>query len=325
MEKVHHRTIKANGINIHIAEQGTGPLVILCHGFPELWYSWRHQLSALAEAGYHAVAPDQRGYGRTDRPVDIDAYTIFHLTGDMVGLIHALGEEQAVIAGHDWGSRIAWHCALLRPDMFRGVVLSSVPYVPRCGDESDTRPTDKMRLMAGDKQFYQLYFQEPGKAEAELEADVRKTLLTLFYSGSANASPEQSLRFFFEKSEKFLDTASPPDILPDWITEQDISFFVKEFTRTGFSGGLNWYRNLDTLWEQTYFLMKAKIFQPVLYVGGEKDAVITNPMYKKALENLNTSCPNLTKKVFIPDAGHWVQQEQPEYINKLYIEFLENL
>jgi len=325
MDKIRHRTIKTNGINMHIAEKGSGPLVILCHGFPELWYSWRHQLSALAEAGYHAVAPDQRGYGRTDKPISLDAYDIFQLTGDIVGLIQALGEDQAVIAGHDWGSRIAWHCALFRPDLFRGVVLSSVPYVPRCGDDTDTRPTDKMRLLAGDKQFYQLFFQEPGKAEAELEADVRKTLVTLFYSGSANASPGKGLRFLFDKSEKFLDTAMPPDTLPDWITEQDINFFSQEFVRTGFTGGLNWYRNLDKIWEQTYFLIKAKIVQPVLYIAGEKDAVIKNPMYKKALENLNISCPNLTKKVFIPNAGHWVQQEQPEYTNNLFLEFLENL
>jgi pimeloyl-ACP methyl ester carboxylesterase len=166
MNGIIHRFIEPNGINMHIAEVGEGPLVVLCHGFPECWYSWRHQLPALANAGYHAVAPDQRGYGETDRPPSIDAYNIFQLVGDIVGLVHALGEEQAVIVGHDWGSPVAWHCALLRPDMFHAVALLSVPYVQRSW--KDIRPTEAMK--PGGKQFYQLYFQEPGKAERDLEA-----------------------------------------------------------------------------------------------------------------------------------------------------------
>src|SRR5438477_6633096 len=129
--EIRHRTIETNGIRLHIAEQGEGPLVVLCHGFPEFWYSWRHQLPALAAAGFHAVAPDQRGYGRTDRPPSIEAYDIFQLTGDIVGLVQALGRDQAIIVGHDWGAPVAWSCALLRPDIFRAVALLSVPYLPR--------------------------------------------------------------------------------------------------------------------------------------------------------------------------------------------------
>jgi hypothetical protein len=176
---VSHRFIESNGIRMHLAEQGVGPLVLLCHGFPESWYSWRHQLSALAEAGFHAVAPDQRGYGQTDRPEAIEVYTTLHLVGDMLGLLDALGEEQAVIVGHDWGASVAWNAALMQPDRFPAVIVLSIPYIPRGpahGPHSTVRPTEVMRRMVGDHFFYQLYFQQPGIAEAELERDVRTTI-----------------------------------------------------------------------------------------------------------------------------------------------------
>src|ERR1044071_6658016 len=179
--EITHRTVETNGIRMHIAEQGEGPLVVLCHGFPESWYSWRHQLSALAEAGFHAVAPDMRGYGQTDRPAEIEAYTLLHLVGDMVGLLDALGEPSAVIAGHDWGAPVAWHAALLRPDRFRAVIGLSVPYWPR----RPVRPTTAMP-QTDDALFYQLYFQTPGVAEAELERDVRLTIRRVLYSASGD-------------------------------------------------------------------------------------------------------------------------------------------
>ena len=318
MAEANHRFIETNGIRMHIAEQGEGPLVVLCHGFPECWYSWRHQLPALAEAGYHAVAPDQRGYGQTDRPAPIDAYNIFQLTGDIVGLVHALREDQAVIVGHDWGAPVAWHCALLRPDMFRAIALLSVPYVPRSWQ--DIRPTEAMKRMAGDQQFYQLYFQEPGKAEAELEADVRQTMRMFLYSASGDPPPEKRWRFLFSKSETFLDTGSQPDTLPAWLTEQDIDYFTREFERTGFRGGLNWYRNIDSRWEQTPFLTGAKLHQPALFVAGEADAVIA--MRRAAFDSLEAAVPNLKKKVLLPGAGHWIQQERPTEVNHLLLEFL---
>jgi pimeloyl-ACP methyl ester carboxylesterase len=321
MAEVNPRFIETNGIRMHIAEQGEGPLVVLCHGFPECWYSWRHQIPALAEAGYHAVAPDQRGYGQTDRPAPIDAYNIFQLTGDIVGLVHALGEEQAVIVGHDWGAPVAWHCALLRPDMFRAVTLLSVPYVPRSW--KDIRPTEAMQRMAGDQQFYQLYFQEPGKAEAELEADVRQTMRMFLYSASGDPLPEKRWRFLFSKAETLLDTGSQPDILPAWLTEHDIDYFTREFERTGFRGGLNWYRNIDARWAQTPFLTGAKLHQPALFVAGAADAVIA--MRRAAFDSLEEAVPNLTKKVLLPGAGHWIQQERPTEVNQLLLEFLAGL
>src|ERR1700746_3126572 len=180
--EVTHRTVQTNSIRMHLAEAGRGPLVLLCHGFPESWYSWRHQLTALAEAGFHAVAPDMRGYGGTDRPEAIDQYTLLHLIGDMVGLLDALGVEQAVIAGHDWGAPVAWHAALLRPDRFRGVIGLSVPYRPR----GPVRPTSVMP-QTENAVFYQLYFQPPGLAEAELERDVPLTTRSVLYSASGDA------------------------------------------------------------------------------------------------------------------------------------------
>ncbi len=304
---------------MHIAEQGEGRLVVLCHGFPECWYSWRHQLPALADAGYHAVAPDQRGFGQTDQPEPIEAYHILQSTSDIVGLVQALGEEQAVIAGHDWGAHVARHCALLRPDIFRAVILLSVPFVLRSW--TDPRPTEWMKQLSGDKEFYILHYQEPGKAEAEMEADVRKTLWTTFVSESL--SPEKRGSWLFNKSEKYVGPFIKPDVFPDWFTEQDLDYYTREFERTGFRGGLNWYRNYDRNWELTPFLAGAKLRQPTLFVTGEYDGVLA--IRRAAFNILEETVLNLWKKVVLAGAGHWIQQERPAEVNQLLIEFLASL
>ncbi len=188
MAEIKHRTIQTNGINMHIAEAGSGPLVVMCHGFPESWYSWRHQISALADAGFHAVAPDQRGYGQTDRPEAIDQYTQLHMVGDIIGLLDALGEETAIIAGHDWGAPVAWNSAMLRPDRFKGVIGLSVPHSGR----GPMPPTQMFKAVFGDNFFYILYFQEPGKAEKELEADVARTMRMLLFSASGSPEPGEA-------------------------------------------------------------------------------------------------------------------------------------
>jgi pimeloyl-ACP methyl ester carboxylesterase len=321
VETMNHRFVDTNGIKMHLVERGQGPLVILSHGFPECWYSWRHQIPALADAGFHVVVPDQRGYGQTDRPEPIEAYNILQLTGDMIGLIHALGEEQAIIVGHDWGAPVAWHCALLRPDLFRAISLLSVPY--RSGSWESGRPTEAMKRMAGEQEFYMLYFQEPGKVEAELEADVRKTMGMFLYSSSGDPPLEKRWRYLFSKSEKFLDTGSLPETLPAWLTEQDLIFFTREFERTGFRGGLNWYRNIDRNWELTPFLNGVKLCLPALFVAGEFDPVIS--VNRKAFNTMEKAMPDLRKKVLLPGAGHWIQQERPAEVNQLLIEFLTNL
>lgn len=316
-----HRFIETNHIKMHIAQQGEGPLIVLCHGFPESWYSWRHQLPALSEAGYHVVAPDQRGYGQTDRPEAIEAYNILELTADIVGLVDALNREQAVIVGHDWGAVVAWYCSLLRPDIFSATVLLSVPYIPRTW--ADIRPTEAMKRMVGENQFYQLYFQEPGLAEAELDEDVRKAITMFLYSASGSPPPEKRWRYLFSKSEKLLDTGALPETLPAWLTEQDIDFFTSEFERTGFRGGLNWYRNFDRNWALTAFLSGAKLRQPALFVAGELDPVIT--MYRDAFDAMEQTVPNLKQKVLLSGAGHWIQQERPTEVNQLLVEFLMGL
>jgi pimeloyl-ACP methyl ester carboxylesterase len=321
MATMNHRFVDTNGIKMHLVEQGQGPLVILCHGFPECWYSWRHQLPALAEAGFHVVAPDQRGYGQTDRPEPIVAYDILQLTGDMVGLIHALGEERAIIVGHDWGAPVAWHCALLRPDLFHTIALLSVPFRSRSWESE--RPTEGMKRMAGEREFYMLYFQEPGKAEAEFEADVRRTMAIFLYTASGDPPPEKRWSHLFGKSEKFLDTGSLPEMLPAWLTEQDLAFFTSEFERTGFRGGLNWYRNIDRNWELTPFLNGAKLLQTALFIAGEFDAVVA--MNRKAFNTMEKTMPALRKKVLLPGAGHWIHQERPTEVNRLLIEFLKSL
>lgn len=307
-----NRFVETNGIRMHITEQGQGPLIVLCHGFPEFSYSWRHQLPVLAEAGYRAVAPDQRGYGLTDRPEPIEAYNITQLVGDIVGLIHSLDEDTAIIIGHDWGAPVAYNCALLRPDIFRALVLLSVPY--RSPGWEIRRPTDSMKRMAGEREFYQLYFQEPGKAEKELEEDVRKTMF-LFLSSS--------VRLLFDKSKRFIDSGTPPDALPGWLTEKDLDVFTEAFERSGFRGPLNWYRNADLNRELTYFLNGARITQPTLFAAGEQDGVIS--ISRGAYDKMEDSVPDLRKKVLIPGAGHWVQQEKPAEINALLVEFLKGL
>jgi pimeloyl-ACP methyl ester carboxylesterase len=275
MVEVAHRTIEANGIKLHYAEAGQGPLVLLCHGFPESWYSWRHQLQALAEAGYHAVAPHMRGYGETDKPEAIDQYTIFHLTGDMVALAAALSQEKAVIVGHDWGAPVAWHAALFRPDRFRGVVGLSVPFRPR----GSTRPTTVMPRTETSL-FYQLYFQKPGVAEAELERDPRSTVRQCLYSGSGDA-PRRGESALSEQSPGmvprsggFLTGLIDPEQLPAWVAEADIDVYADELARSGFRGGLNWYRNIDRNWELMAPFQGLPVTVPALYIAGDSDLVV---------------------------------------------------
>jgi pimeloyl-ACP methyl ester carboxylesterase len=233
-----HRTVEANGIHLHIAEQGDGPVVVLCHGFPECWYSWRHQLAALSAAGFRVVAPDMRGYGQSDRPDAMDQYTLLHLVGDMVGLVDALGVDQAAIAGHDWGAPVAWHSALLRPDRFRAVIALSVPFQPR----TSVVPTSVMPRR-DDAMFFQLYFQTPGVAEAELQRDVRATIAKLLYSASGDASHRGGGGgdvAMVSHGGGFLAGMLSPGMLPAWLSDADLDFYAGEFARTGFRGGLNW-------------------------------------------------------------------------------------
>jgi len=320
MAEITHRFVETNGIRMHVAEAGEGPLVLMCHGWPESWYSWRHQLRALADAGFHAVAPDQRGYGQTDAPEAIEQYTLFHLTGDLVGLLDALGEAQAVVAGHDWGAPVAWHAALIRPDRFpAGIGLS----VPRTG-RGPARPTTVMP-QTDDAVFYQMYFQTPGVAEAEFERDVRSTMRRILVGISGDAPSETGSVGMVPREGGFLSRTVDPPTLPAWLTEEDLDFYTSEFSRSGFRGGLNWYRNIDRNWELTAPYTGAQVTVPALFVAGERDLVLAFRGVQQVLERQTELVPDLRGTVLLPGCGHWTQQERPEEVNAAMIEFLRGL
>ena len=323
MNDIQHRFIDTNGIRMHIAEKGSGPLILLCHGFPESWYSWRHQMHALADAGYHVVAPDMRGYGQTDAPEAIDQYSMMHLVGDMVGVLDALGEQTAVIAGHDWGAPVAWHAALLRPDRFPAVIGLSVPFRPR----GKARPTSVMPR-TDDAVFYQLYFQQPGVAEADLEEDVRVSvrgvLLRIAGEAAGAAGGGFSMVPVSGGMRERTRQAAQAD-LPGWLTQADIDFYAGEFARTGFRGGLNWYRNIDRNWEMLAPFAGAKVTVPALYVAGDRDLVLAFPGATELVAGLKAFVPNLRETVILPGCGHWTQQERPEAVNAAMIGFLRGL
>ena len=291
------------------------------HGWPESWYSWRHQISALSTAGFRVVAPDQRGYGETDAPDSVESYNILNLVGDIVGLVNSLGVTETVIVGHDWGAPVAWHCALLRPDLFHACALLSVPYVPR----AQMRPSGMLwNALEGDNQwFYQHYFQEPGRAEAHFQADVRKTVKKILYGASGDAPPGDRFEHLFPRDKGPLDMIGEPEKLPTWLTEADVNFFVGEFSRTGFRGGLNWYRNIERNWELTPFLDGAKLRQPSMFAVGEHDVVLR--MLPNAFELADSTMPACRGRTIIAGAGHWIQQERATEINRLLLEFLRGL
>jgi pimeloyl-ACP methyl ester carboxylesterase len=326
MTGITHRFIETNGIRMHVAEQGSGPLVLLCHGFPECWYSWRHQIEALAAAGFHAVAPDMRGYGQTEAPAAIDQYTLMHLVGDMVGVLDALGAETAVIAGHDWGAPVAWWAALMRPDRFRGVIGLSVPFQPR----GPVRPTTVMP-QTDDEVFYQLYFQAPGVAEAELERDIRAFIRGVLFSNSGDR-PDVATGWDAGMVPRVGGLAArmatqmvQPDTLPAWMSEGDVDYYAEAFSRSGFRGGLNYYRNIDRNWELLGAFAGARVTIPALFVTGERDLVGAFRGMKELVARLSVFVPKLRPVVVLPGCGHWTQQERPAEVNAAMLAFLRGL
>jgi pimeloyl-ACP methyl ester carboxylesterase len=315
---VTHRHVQAGGLTMHIAEAGQGPLVLLLHGFPESWYSWRHQLVALAAAGFHAVAPDQRGYCATGPPggpghdADVDQYTIMHLTGDVIALMDALGAEHAVVAGHDWGAPVAWHTALFRPDRIRGVVGLSVPYRPR----GSAAPIAALREALGES-FYMVYFQREGAPEAELSQDPQTTFRKILTS-LAGEGPQMTL---IPPGGGFLDAAQEPAELPPWLTQEDIDAYVSQYAASGFTGPLNWYRNMDRNWELTGAWQHAPVLVPALFIAGDRDPVLS---FVKT-DGLEAVLPKLTRSVILHGCGHWTQQERPTEVSDAIVEFVRAL
>jgi pimeloyl-ACP methyl ester carboxylesterase len=319
MNEPHLEILDINGIRMQVAIQGSGPLVLLCHGFPELGYSWRNQLAALAAAGYRAVAPDMRGYGGTDAPAEPDAYTTLHLVGDMVELVNALGEQQAVIVGHDWGALVAWSAALMRPDMFRAVVGMSVPF----------SPPGRVELLGalaarGISDFYIQYFQTPGVAEAELERDVESSIRRIYFSGSGDG-PDALVFGQLQPGKGFLGGTIEPETLPAWLTLEDIAYYTREFTRSGFRGGLNWYRNMTRSWALLAPWRDCIIRQPSMFIAGSRDAVLKFPGSARQIEAFAQTLPGLRGCHILEGAGHWIQRERATKVNELLLGFLKKL
>jgi epoxide hydrolase A/B len=314
------RLVETNGVRLRVIDAGDrdGPVVVLAHGFPELAYSWRHQIPALAEAGYRVLAPDQRGYGGSSKPEDVDAYNIVELSADIVGLLDDVGAERAVIVGHDFGGVVAWGAPLLHPDRFSGVVGLSVPPVPR----PQVPTTQAFRKVFGDNFFYILYFQQPGPADAELSRDPATTLRKLM--GSLSSSDEAAgLRMLAPGPEGFIDRIPDPGGLPDWISQDEFDHYVDEFRRNGFTAPLNWYRCFDRNWELTHAsgLPAATIAVPSLFIGGAADPTLAYTPRHRVREVVSGNY----REVMIDGAGHWLQQERPDAVNKTLLDFLSGL
>ncbi len=309
-----------NGINVRAAVEGTGPLVIMVHGFPELWYSWRHQIRPIAQAGFRVVAPDVRGYGGSDKPHEVEAYDMETLMKDVVGLIDTLGEEKAILIGHDWGAPICWNTAALYPSRVSAVAGLSVPYSGRL----NVPTIDLWRNIYHEKFFYQVYFQKEGVAEAELEADVRTSLRKIYYSISGDAP---NLESWLQRgpTETLLEAFDDPDPFPEWLTDTDLNYFIENFEAGGFRGPVNRYRNQERDFNNLPEMGFKVVEQPSCLIAGSKDVVRFFVPNIDAYKNAAGKCTDFRFKKIIEGAGHWVQQEVPQDVNKALLGFLGSL
>jgi epoxide hydrolase A/B len=314
------RYIQSNGIKMRIAEMGSGPLVLLVHGWPESWYSWRHQLPALVGAGYRAVAPDMRGFGKSDKPPAVEDYDIKQLTADLVGILDTFNEKTALLIGHDWGAVVAWNAMLLYPQRFKALVAMSVPYTGR-GSQSLVQ---SLQQTFGENFYYILYFQEPGVAEEEFDADPRPILSRLYLSPD---SPREVPQVTDRKRATggWVPRLGAPKGLPSWLTQADLDCYVAEFKEAGFRGGINYYRNIHRNWEITPQLTGAQITAPVIFIAGDKDVVIRGATGDALTNSMKNAVPGLRAVKLIPNTGHWVQQERPAETNEAILQFLKTL
>jgi pimeloyl-ACP methyl ester carboxylesterase len=318
--------IQTRTINMSILDAGQGPLILFCHGFPETKYAWRHQINALAQAGYRAVAPDMRGYGGTDAPEHLDQYTVFHAVGDLVALLDSLGEQQAVVVGHDWGATIAWQAALLRPDRFRAVVALSVPMMGQ-----PPVPPSKIFPQTEEALFDTLYFQEPKLAEEEFSRDVSLTLRKLIFAASGEAGrrkPGDGTPNPFGmvvRSTGLLANLPTPARLPEWLPSREFDQLVRAFELSGFTGGLNYYRNLDRNWELLQGCVGQLVRVPALFMIGERDTGFSIPGMDQIIAAMPNLVSDLRGSYVLQGAGHWLQQERPTEVSELTIKFLREL
>lgn len=319
MVAVTERFLDVNGVRLRVYDAGPqdGPLVILAHGFPELAFSWRHQIPVLAAAGYRVLAPDQRGYGESSRPDDVAAYDITALTGDLTGLMDDAGAQRAVVVGHDLGAMVTWNMPLLHPDRVAAVAGLSFPPVPR----PQTPPTQAFRRIFGDNFFYILYFQQPGVADAELAADPRRAMRRLLGGMRAPQDQAAALRMVAPGPEGFIDRLAEPERLPGWLTDEVLDYYVAQYTRSGFTGALNWYRNFDRNWEIMGSPAAGTIGVPALFIGGTADPVLAFTRTDRAGELVKGPY----RQVMLDGAGHWIQQERPAEINAELLAFLSQV
>lgn len=308
--------VERDGVRLRVFHCGDGPTVLLLHGFPELAYSWRHQFAPLVYAGYRVVAPDQRGFGGSDAPPNIEDYALEELAADAAAVIKHFGPP-AVVIGHDWGAPVAWHTALRFPEKVRAVGSLSVPPARRAPGP----PLELMRAAAAPGFIHYVdYFQEPGLAEGEFEGDIRSSLLGFLWSISGDAPREERFRPI-ERGKRFLDSLTTPKSLPAWLSESDLQTYVRAFESSGFRGGLNWYRNANRNWAQSADLAGAVVTQPGLFVTGSRDPA-RNP---GAIEHLGEVVPDLRVFQVLEGCGHWTQQERPTEVSALLLEFLRSL
>jgi pimeloyl-ACP methyl ester carboxylesterase len=323
MSEITHEQIPSNGIELHVATAGPkdGQPVVLCHGFPELWYSWRYQLDALSDAGYRVFAPDLRGYGGSSKPTEVAAYGSDQLTADLCGLLDHYGYEQAVFSGHDWGSMVVWELGRLHPERASAIYNMSVPY-----SSSPARPTDIFEAIFAGKFFYMLYFQAVGPAEEEFESDPRLFLRTMLYSagGEGMSNPNPSAFDLPREGTRMLDMLTPaPDTLPAWLTEDDVDTYTEAFAKGGFFGPVSFYRNMDANWERAKDLPASLYTMPTGFLTGSLDPV--NVMMAGAGEAMAAVLPNFKGATMVEGAGHWVQQEKPAETNAALLAFLADL
>lgn len=324
MQEPAFQMVETNGIRLRAVVRGRGPLCVLVHGWPESWYSWRHQIEPLVAAGYRVAVPDVRGYGGSDKPEAIEAYDMVNMTDDVAGLIAALGEQQAILIGHDWGAPIVWTTAIRHRASVRAVVGMSVPHLGR----SDRSVIEILRELYKGRFFYQLYFQEPGVAERELEADPAATIRKVYYSASGDR-PEGITGMSGAEGKgpdaKLLDGLIDPDPLPAWLTAEDVAYYAREFARSGFRGPLNRYRCQERDHAMLPELSTLKITQPALFIAGTRDPVLSFAPGMRLSDLMDRWYEDLRGKVLIEGAGHWIQQERPEQVNAALLEFLRGL
>lgn len=315
--------VETNGVSLRVATKGDGPLCVLVHGWPELWLSWRHQIDPLVEAGYRVAVPDVRGYGGSDAPPEVEAYGIKTLAADIAGLVEALGEESAILIGHDWGAPIVAHTALFHPERVDALITMSVPHLGRGGPFP---PTEMFKAMYPHRFFYILYFQQLDAPEAEFEADIRSSLAKIYYANSGNVTAEvrAAVRARTPRSG-YLEGMVVPDPLPKWLTDEDLDVYAEAYGKSGFRGGINRYRNMDRDWHELAVLDEMKIRQPSLFLAGEHDSVLRYAVGMNLMDAMDPYYTDLRGKLVIPGAGHWVQQERPEEVNQAVLDFLRSL